>query len=238
MSDQKISRIIKFVDLRPLQFNKQILICLMIIISSSFMLFKGNSLLLHYDLYTSRWMIYAPFACVLLIWGLYLLKNLEKRQIDFFLYEGCAGIYLTAELFPLSYSFGVQVSHIIPAIVWILILLDIPMLLSMIWARIKLFNGSLKTKKSYYSIGGTITLVLIITPLTNFLLNQTPIDMHYVIADICMFIFSYAMSVLLISFGNYYVAQKYKNIIRLYEDEKARTNRMRKGSHDTRKSKR
>jgi len=108
--------------------------------------------------------------------GFVLIEEFGEEADRFFLYEGCAGIYLTAELFPLSYSFGVQVSHIIPAIVWILILLDIPMLLSMIWARIKLFNGSLKTKKSYYSIGGTITLVLIITPLTNFLLNQTPID--------------------------------------------------------------
>jgi len=219
MTQNDIDRINKFVGLESPKNNKNMIKILLFLLIIFFMFFVGNSFILNYNLLTSKWMLFVPFDCVLVFWGVFLLCTLEKRQLDFFLYEGFAGLYLITEFFGLGYSYGIHIDHFSPIVLWILILLDIPLLLFLMSYRIRIFKGIHKKKNRHlYSVALSGSLVIVLAPILNYLLNKTQQSFQYGVATLCLFIIGYGMSMYIIFFGNFFIAKRYKDVIYLYEN--------------------
>jgi membrane protein CcdC involved in cytochrome C biogenesis len=104
VTQDDIERINRFVGLQRPRNNKQMIELYLFLVVGFFMFFFGTSMVLHFNLLKSNWMIFAVFALVLLIWGTILIRNYMKRQIDYFLICGAIGLYYAAEFFSLGYT--------------------------------------------------------------------------------------------------------------------------------------
>lgn len=218
MTEQDVERINRFVDLKSPESNKrQIKICIFLIVGF-FMFFVSDSLDRKINLFTSCWFIFFIAACILIFWGFYLLRTLERRQIDFMLYWGVVGTYYSAEFFALGISIGIHDAHANLLLLILLEGLDIPLLLWLFWYRMQLFKGKKKIKggNPNYKIMFPLILAfsLIITPIIKNSSFQTAI------MPLLLIFLGYVESIHSSLFGNYYVAKKYINYIDLYEDGK------------------
>lgn len=147
MTKEEIERINRFIYLKSPKYNKSMIKSMIFMIIATFMFFISDSLTRNYNLFTSWWMIFAVFACSIIIWGLYLFRNLDNRQIDYLLYFGSVGTYLSAEFFALGISYGIKDAHInVMLLVLLVLLLEVPLLLFLLWHRIQLFKGKKEFK--------------------------------------------------------------------------------------------
>ena len=219
MTEEEIERLNRFVDLKSPKSNKHtIKICIFLILSL-FMFFIGDSLTYNYNLLTSWWMIFAVFACSLIVWGFYLLRTLDKRQDDFLLYWGAVGTYYSAEFFALGISYGINDAHINVMLLVLLELLDVPpLLLLLLWYRIQLFKGKKEIQGGSPNYKIMTPLIFIISPILIMIFKNAQSQLQTVIIPLMFIFVGFAFSVSLSCFGNYYVARKYRSYIRLYEN--------------------
>jgi hypothetical protein len=213
-----------YVGLNNLKTNRTWIVLDVFVASFFFLFFYANSLLQNFDLLTSGWMIFAIFLLLFDCWGVFLFANLEKRQIHFLLFHGMFGLYLSAELFSLGFSYGTGLAHIHLWILVSLIILDAPFLCWIIWIRKKKFKEiNLKeTKKTNINPLHTLLIPLILTgvPLINLLSDGISKNAKDIAGTIIAIFLGYVMSMLFVYICNYFVAKKYKDYIRLYENEK------------------
>lgn len=221
MTSDDIERINRFVGLQSPKSNKSTMKLLLILLVLPVMVASGNSIMVDNKFFALRWMIFIPVDCLLLLWGLYLIHTLEKHQFHFFLFEGIWGGVFVIECFALGYSFGIHVNHFSPVILWLLIFLDVPVLFFLTAYRIKLYHGKGNSKKKtgkFYPISLSVALVLVLAPILNGILNRTQIHFQHVVATLCLFFIGYVFSVHIIFLGNFFVVQKYREIINLYNN--------------------
>ncbi len=228
MKQDDIERINRFVRLESPKSNRVTIIYLLIMIIAFFMFFVGNCVMLKVNLFTSHWMIFLPFAVILIAWGILLLYTLEKRQVTFFLYEFFAGVYLTTEFFALGFSKAMQFAQ---TSIWFPISLTATgalIFLLLILYRIRFFYGKVKKdtnsnkdrKKRNNAL--VILIILIAGSFVLFRLSfeKMTLDTQETLYTIGFFLLGYAMSMYMVFIGNYIVAKKYKDVIYLYEGEK------------------
>ena len=166
MTEEEIGRLNRFVDLKSPKSNKHMIKICIFLIFFLFMFFIGDSLKYNYNFLTSWWMIFAVPACLLIIWGFYLLHNLDKRQDDFLLYWGAVGTYYSAEFFALSISYGINDAHInVMLLVLLVLLLEVPFLLFLLWYRMQLFKGKKEIKGGPPNYKIMTPLIFIISPI-------------------------------------------------------------------------
>jgi hypothetical protein len=213
MTEEEIERINKFVDLRGLKSCKETIKGCIFIIIGFFMFFVGDSVKQNYNLLASKWMIFAILALVIIVWGIYLLHNLEKRQFDFFLFWGVAGIYNSIEFFALGISHGINQAQISPIILATAISLDAILIAWLIWYRYQLFTGKKRISSGTPNYKIMLPLIIIIAPVSTAILKSA----QFQDAVVCSIYFAlgYIESVHASLFGNYYVAEKYQQYIKL-----------------------
>lgn len=228
MKQDDIDRINRFVRLESPKSNRVTIVYLLIMITAFFMFFVGNCVMLKIDLLTSHWMIFLPFAIILIAWGIFLLYTLEKRQVTFFLYEFFAGVYLTLEFFALGFSKAIQFAH---TSIWFpisLTAIGALIFFLLILYRIRFFNGKVKIAKNSKkdrNKRSNVLVILIVLITTSFILfrlwfERMTIDIQETLFTIGFFALGYAMSMYMAFMGNYIVAKKYKDIVYLYDAQK------------------
>jgi hypothetical protein len=220
MTEEEIERINRFIYLKNSpKHNKSKIKNMIFLIIASFMFFISDSLKRSYNLFTSWWMIFAVFACSIIIWGLFLLRNLDNRQIDFILYFGAVGTYVSTEFFALGISYGINDAHInVMLLVLLVLLLEVPLLLFLLWHRIQLFKGKKQFKGGAANYKIIIPLILIISPIIKMLFNNTQAQFQTIMMSLMFIFLGFVFSVSIGWFGNYYVARKYRSYIHLYEN--------------------
>lgn len=227
LTQDDIDRINRFVRLESPKSNKAMIKCLLILIIMFIMFFVGNCVELKTNLFTSHWMVFIPFAAILIAWGIFLHHTLEKRQIDFFLYEFFVGLYLTAEFFSLGFSISIQMAH---QSVWFPIILTaagILIISLLVLYRVEFFYGKIKLKDKYSKeeikkSRNRVILGIILIAVGFFIfrirIRNTPSQVQNIAEAIVSFIVGYVMSIPIIFIGNYAAAKKYKDVVYLYED--------------------
>lgn len=218
MTEEEIGRINRFVDLKSPKSNKHTIKIDIFLILFLFMFFIGDSLTYNYNLLTSWWMIFAVPACSLIIWSFYLLRNLDKRQDDFLLYWGAVGTYFSVEFFALGISYGINDAHINVILLVLLVLLDVPLLLFLLWYRIQLFKGKKEIQGGSPNYKIMTPLIFIISPILIMIFKNAQSQLQTVFMPLMFIFVGIAFSVSLSCFGNYYVARKYRSYIRLYDE--------------------
>lgn len=234
MAQEEIERINNFVDLKSPQSNKHMIkICIFLVIAF-FMFFVGDSVRHNYNLLKSSWMIFSVFASSLIIWGLYLLRTLERHQIDFMLYWGVVGTYYSAEFFALGISIGIHDAHINLLLLILIELLDIPLLLWLLWYRIQLFKGKkIKSGSPNYKI--MFPLILAFSLVIPTIIKNSSFETA--IMPLLSIFLGYMESISVSLFGNYYVAKKYSNYIDLYGEDGQKLSAKKKASQRTKQPK-
>lgn len=208
MTEKEIEQINKFVDLKDIKSNKHMIKVCIFLIVVFFEFFVSLK---------SCWIVFLVFAIFIIGWGIYLLHTLDKHQIEFFLFWGVSGIYYTAEFFSLGISLGRNVAHIYILLLIILILLDIPMLLILLWYRIQVFNGKREIKSGPPNYRIMIPGMFIFSTVLMLIFKNASTQIQpAIMATMCIFI-GYAESIHISFFGNYYIARKYKEHIHLYK---------------------
>lgn len=227
MKQDDIQRINRFVRLESPKSNRVMIVYLLIMIAAFFMFFVGNCVMLKIDLFTSHWMIFLPFAIILIAWGIFLLYTLEKRQVAFFLYEFFAGLYLTSEFFALGFSKAIQFAHtsiwfpiFLTAVGALIYLLLISYRIRFYYGKVKIDKNSNKVKKKR----SNALIVIIILIVASFILlrlwfERMTIDIQETLFTIGFFALGYAMSIYMVFIGNYIIAKKYKDFVYFYEGE-------------------
>ncbi len=222
MTQSDIDRINQFVGLQSPKSNKSLIKILLVLLVLPVMGAYGNSIMLNYDFFTSKWIIFIAINCFLVLWGIYLIATLEKHQINIFLFEGIWGLCFVVELFILGYFIGRHINHFAPVILILLILLDLPILLLLTAYRIKLFRGHDKKniRRRFFLPSSIMFAILFFTaPLFNHVLDGTRKEFQYGMSTLCLFLLGYIFSMYIVLGGNYFVALKYKDIIRFYKNE-------------------
>ena len=91
----------------------------------------------------SPWIILYGLSWFVVVFDIIILKNLQKRQLDYFLHVAVTSGYWSILFFCLSYSMGVR-NHIPPFILIIIILCIIPCMLGLIHYRHRVFKSHRK----------------------------------------------------------------------------------------------
>lgn len=210
MIDKEIKRINDFVNLNTPQANKGMIRTCIYLIIGFFIFFIGDSFKYHYNFLVSKWMFFLIPAMIIIIWGIYLLRNLGKRPFDFLLFWAICGIYYSVEFFCLGISEGNR-TQISPQLMIIAVLLDIPLLVLIPRYRYRLFirKKAIDTRLINYKI--LFTLILVISPVFIAILKSS--RSQGTIVSVLCFLLGYIESFHISLLTNYFVARKYKQYI-------------------------
>lgn len=182
------------------------------------MFYVGYSFIQKFNFFKSEWIIFIPIVAVLDFFGIYLLANIRKRQIEVLLFHGISGLYWSVELFILSFTYGTSLAHIQTWAIIIPIIPDALLIGWIIWRKVKLFKRLQNPNTDNESKSGlissrTIPSILIIGPIINLLTNRIETDTKYFAGTICFLFLGYVMSIFIVYICNYLVAGKYKQYI-------------------------
>lgn len=224
-TDEYVKKLNDYVGLASTKSNATWVKSDMFLVLFLALIYFGNSLLQNFNLFTSWWMIFVVFVIAITIWGIFLLLTLEKRQLDFLLYHGIVGMYLSVEFFSIGFSYGQNIAHFDLWILILLIALDIPLLIWIIWFRREKFkeiHRTSNTKQKQQSVNPLqalfIPILLIFTPIFIQLSKGLSKNVTYTVMTIVSIFLGYAMSIYFVYICNYVVAKKYEKHIYLYEN--------------------
>lgn len=218
MTEEEIERINRFVDLKGLKSCKETIKGCIFIMIGFFMFFVGDSVKRNYNLLASKWMIFAVPASAIIVWGIYLLHNLEKCRFGFFLFWGTAGMYNSIEFFALGISQGINQAKISPILLTTAASLDVLFIVWIMWYRRQLFTGKKQIKSGTPNYKIMFPLIFIIAPVFTAMLKSA--RSQDAVVCFTFFLIGYIESVHVSLFGNYYAAKKYRQFIKLPDDTK------------------
>lgn len=175
------------------------------------MFFIGDSFKYRYNFLVSQWMLFLIPAIAIIIWGVYLLHNLNKRPFDFLLFWAICGIYYSFEFFSLGIYQGLNHAQASPLFIIIAVLLDIPLIVLILRYRYKLFIGEKAVNTRPVNYKFLVASILIISPVFIGILKSAR-SQDAIICILC-FLLGYIESSHISFLVNYFVARKYKQYI-------------------------
>lgn len=215
---EEIQRLNSFIDLNSPASNKQMIkTCIFLNIATFFFVF-GNSFIQNFNLLTSWWMVFAVFALLLIIWGVVLIRVIEKRQIDFLLFWASSGTYYSIEFFSVGISYGRNVAHISIWFFVALLFIEIFFLLLLFWYRVQLFKGKMKIRSGSPNYRLMFPLILILSPIGAVILKTAGQHAQDAVFSMMLILVGYVESVHLSLYGNYFIAKKYQKYVYLYDE--------------------